>query len=78
LIVTNGKYGSVLNMNEIFSIESEHSVRDLSGAGDTFLAALVVDYIKNNDIRSAIRFANKCAAWVVSQKGVVIVNPDMI
>ena len=78
LIVTNGKYGSVLNMNEIFSIESEHSVRDLSGAGDTFLAALVADYIKNNNICSAIRFANKCAAWVVSQKGVVIVNPDMI
>jgi len=78
LIVTNGKYGSILNMSEIFSIESEHSVRDLSGAGDTFLAALIADYIKNNDIRSAIRFANKCAAWVVSQKGVVIVNPDMV
>ena len=46
--------------------------------GDTFLAALVADYIKNNDIRTAIRFANRCAAWVVSQKGVVIINSDMI
>ena len=78
LIVTNGKYGSVLNMNERFSIESEHSVRDLSGAGDTFLAALVADYIKNNDIRSAIRFANKCAALVVSQKGVVVIDLEKI
>jgi len=74
LIVTKGNDGAVLNNTEIFSIEDEHEVRDLSGAGDTFLAALVADYIKNNDIRTAIRFANKCAAWVVTQKGVVVVD----
>ena len=78
LIVTKGKNGAVLNNTETFPIEDEHEVRDLSGAGDTFLAALVADYIKNNDIRSAIQFANRCAAWVVSQKGVAVVNPDMI
>ena len=35
-------------------------------------AEAVADYIKNNDIRKAIKFANKCAAWVVTQKGVVV------
>lgn len=59
-------------------IVEDHPVRDLSGAGDTFLAALVADYIKNNDIHSAIQFANKCAAWVVTQKGVVVVDLNKI
>ena len=81
LIVTKGKRGAELLSDddnlvriEKFEIEEEHPVRDLSGAGDTFLAALVADYIKNNDIRSAIKFANKCASWVVTQKGVVVVD----
>ena len=77
LVVTLGKRGARLWFTEI-PIEEELEVRDLSGAGDTFLAGLVADYIKNSDIRSAIRFANRCAAWVVSQKGVAIVNPEKI
>ena len=78
LIVTMGKKGALLNLLESYPIEKEHEVRDLSGAGDTFLAGLVADYIKNTDIRKAIRFANRCATWVVSQKGVVTVDPDKI
>ena len=78
LVITKGQHGAVLNFAEEFPIENEHEVRDLSGAGDTFLAGLVADYIKNNDIRSAIRFANRCAAWVVSQKGVAVINPEKI
>lgn len=81
LIVTRGKEGSRLLSDddnlvriEDFPIEDEHEVRDLSGAGDTFLAALVAFYVKNNDIRRAIQFANKCAAWVVTQKGVAVVD----
>lgn len=79
LIVTMGSEGAVLHpTSEHFPIENEHEVRDLSGAGDTFLAGLVADYIKNNDIRRAIKFANKCAAWTVTQKGVVVVNPEQL
>ena len=78
LIVTKGKHGSILNHNEEFLIENIHDTRDLSGAGDTFFAALVADYIKNNDICRAIRFANKCASWVVTQKGVVVVDINKI
>ena len=76
--MTKGKDGAVLNNNEKFPIEDEHEVRDLSGAGDTFLAALVAKYIENYDICEAIKFANKCAAWVVTQKGVVVVDLSKI
>ncbi len=78
LIVTKGREGAVLNYAENFPIEEEHDVRDLSGAGDTFLAALVAKFLENYDIREAIRFANKCAAWVVTQKGVVVVDLNKI
>lgn len=85
LIVTKGSEGAelitnTLNLNEKkeFKIENEHPVRDLTGAGDTFLAALVVEYLKNNDINEAIKFANKCASWVVTQKGVVPVDSQKI
>lgn len=77
LIVTMGKEGARYWMNN-YPIETEHEVRDLSGAGDTFLAALVAKYLENNDICEAIRFANKCAAWVVTQKGVVTVDINKI
>lgn len=77
LVVTLGKEGSMLWFDK-FPIENTHIVRDLSGAGDTFLAGLVADYIKNNDIYKAIQFANKCAAWVVTQKGVVVVDKEKI
>ena len=59
---------------ESFYITEKHDIRDLSGAGDTFLAALVAEFVKNNDICEAIKFANKCASWVVTQKGVVTVD----
>lgn len=76
LIVTRGRDGAMLNNALIYNIENEHPVRDLSGAGDTFLAGLVAKYIKTSDIRSAIEFANKCASWVVTQKGVTVIDVD--
>tara|TARA_S200002703_G_scaffold91620_1_gene79122 strand:+ start:10184 stop:10918 length:735 start_codon:yes stop_codon:yes gene_type:complete len=49
-------------------------VKDLSGAGDTFIAGLVVKYIETEDIEMSIKFANQCASKVVTQKGVAIVK----
>ena len=81
-IATLGKDGAILLTNDgtikRFPIEKEHDVRDLSGAGDTFLAALVAKYLESDNIDEAIQFANKCAAWVVTQKGVVVVNLNKI
>jgi bifunctional ADP-heptose synthase (sugar kinase/adenylyltransferase) len=48
-------------------------VKDLSGAGDTFLSALVVKFIETDDIIQSIKYANHCASKVVTQKGVTII-----
>jgi D-beta-D-heptose 7-phosphate kinase/D-beta-D-heptose 1-phosphate adenosyltransferase len=82
LIITLGKKGAQIQdftdkkipKFTNISIKNEHPVRDLSGAGDTFLAALAVEYINVGDIKEAVKFANKCASWVVTQKGVVPVD----
>jgi len=49
------------------------SVSDTSGAGDTFIAALVCSFLANNNIELAIREANKAATSVVKKRGVVSV-----
>jgi D-glycero-beta-D-manno-heptose-7-phosphate kinase len=48
-------------------------VSDVSGAGDTFMAGLVYEYIKTNDITKAIQFANECASKVVQERGVTTI-----
>ena len=48
-------------------------VKDTSGAGDSFMAALVVNYYKHRDIHSSIEFANKCASEIVKKKGVSVI-----
>ncbi len=47
-------------------------VQDASGAGDTFMAGLVVKFLETQDIMASIRFANECASKVVSQRGVTV------
>jgi len=49
-------------------------VIDVSGAGDSFLAALVIEYSRSNNIINAIKYANKCASKVVQEKGVTIIQ----
>ena len=68
LIVTRGKYGCEFNGN-MFDVE-DVPIKDVSGAGDTFLSALVVEYVKSQDIIKAIRFAQKCTTIVVQKQGV--------
>ena len=68
LIVTQGKNGCIYK-NETFPTE-EVPVKDVSGAGDTFLAGLVYEYIKSNDIEKAINFAQECTTKVVQKLGV--------
>jgi bifunctional ADP-heptose synthase (sugar kinase/adenylyltransferase) len=80
-IVTLGKDGAIRYYNddgecktEQYPNVNEHPVRDLTGAGDTFLAGLVAGFLEKNNIDDAIIFANRCAAWAVTQKGVAVVD----
>ena len=68
VIVTKGKNGCEYQ-GKIYPTESV-SVKDLSGAGDTFLAGLVSEYIRSKDIYSAIKFAQECTTIVVQKSGV--------
>lgn len=67
LIVTLGSKGAMYR-NIIYPCEKVE-VRDVSGAGDTFLAGLVYKYLKTKNIIESIIFANQCAAKVITKRG---------
>ena len=48
---------------------SSVEVSDVCGAGDTFLAALVHQYLKSQDMDQAILFANLAASITVQHMG---------
>ena len=67
-IVTKGNEGCLFQ-GRIYPTE-DVLVKDISGAGDTFIAGLVVEYLKSNDIKKAIDFAQECTKIVVQKHGV--------
>jgi D-beta-D-heptose 7-phosphate kinase/D-beta-D-heptose 1-phosphate adenosyltransferase len=48
-------------------------VKDLSGAGDTFISTFVVKFLETDDVGESIKYANQCASKVVSQRGVTTI-----
>lgn len=70
LIVTLGKQGCKY-MDTLYAVPPV-SVKDVSGAGDTFLSGLVAEFLKNRDIDASLEFANKCATKVVQKRGVAV------
>ena len=71
IIITKGGDGSYYN-NEHFPITKKTTV-DVSGAGDTFLAALAFYFMTSHDIKIAIQKANELACKVVSERGVSVI-----
>jgi bifunctional ADP-heptose synthase (sugar kinase/adenylyltransferase) len=72
LIITLGSKGCRYNGKD-FPVK-EVPVKDVSGAGDTFLAGLVRGYLDTNNIYKAIQFAQKCTTLVVQKHGVSTVT----
>jgi len=72
VITTLGEKGCQLN-DKIYPVEKVE-IKDLCGAGDTFLASLAVEYLKTQNIDKAIIYANECATKVVQMKGVNTLN----
>lgn len=72
IIKTIGEKGTEYR-GEIYPVK-EVQVRDLSGAGDTFLAALVYGVVTGQTIKNAITYANNCATIVVQKKGVATIT----
>jgi len=68
LIVTMGANGCIWNKTQ-YPVKEIERVFDVSGAGDTFLAALVFYHIQLPVMEEAIAFANRAAAIAVQNPG---------
>lgn len=70
LIVTRGSRGAEIVNQGLSFAAPRVEVADVTGAGDTFLAALTYQYLVCNDIVSAVQFAIRAAAITVQHLGV--------
>lgn len=71
LIVTLGGDGCDFQ-GEIFAVPEKVPVRDVTGAGDTFLAAFAIQYLESREIKSALNFAQRCCEKVIQKQGVAV------
>ena len=72
IIVTYG-YKGCKYMGKMYPPPRKVITQDLSGAGDTFLAALAVSMTRVGDAETAIAFANECSTAVVEKRGVTTI-----
>lgn len=72
LITTLGDAGCRYR-NNTYSVKKVE-IKDMTGAGDTFIASLVYKYTMTDDMESAILFANDCATTIVQQRGINIIG----
>lgn len=70
LIVTRGAKGAEVIHHDIFESSPQVEVVDVTGAGDTFLAALAYQYLVTKDIGMSVSFANRAAGITVQHLGV--------
>lgn len=73
LIITKGGKGAEYD-GVLYSSENLN-VFDVVGAGDTFLSALVVFYLKYAKIELAIPYANRAAGIAIQHQGTYVLNP---
>lgn len=74
LIVTRGRFGCDYNGKNYPN--KEVPIKDLSGAGDTFLSTLASEYINTKNIELSIEFANKVSEMAVQRKGVTLIKKE--
>jgi len=68
LIITKSNDGCQ-HKNKKYPVE-DVNVKDVSGAGDTFMSGLVTEMVRVENIDIAINFAQECATKVVQKLGV--------
>jgi len=74
LIVTLGAKGCRYRGKVYGSTDVE--VKDVSGAGDSFLSGLIYKYLETKDINVSLYYANLVARTAVAERGVSIVRPE--
>ena len=76
MVITVGSKGA-LYRGQVYPVVPRDIV-DVCGAGDTFIAALVVHYVQYFNAPEAIRFANLCASISVEKSGVYNVSLEEV
>ncbi|MDA7494515.1 PfkB family carbohydrate kinase [bacterium] len=71
LIVTQGPKGCFYR-NKRYPVPLVE-VKDVSGAGDTFLSAFAFQYTITENVANSIEFANECSTKVVQKRGVTTI-----
>lgn len=69
LIVTRGARGATVIHHNLECSAPEVEVADVTGAGDTFLAAFAYQYCTTQDLTEAIKFAVRASAVTVQHLG---------
>jgi bifunctional ADP-heptose synthase (sugar kinase/adenylyltransferase) len=70
IIVTLGSQGAYYD-GELIPQNNPQQTIDVSGAGDTFVAAFAVKFLETLEEKVSIEYANKISSIVVSKRGVV-------
>ncbi len=80
LIITLGDKGCLLVDEYSVKVYPALPIKaiDVTGAGDTFIAALAVAMSEGKDIKRAIQFANRAASIAVTKKGTQYVKRNEI
>ncbi len=76
LIITKGNKGASYKGRDYHC--PEVVVEDVCGAGDTFLSALVFNFLNTRDLERAIVYANKAAGIAVQHSGTYVLTKDDI
>lgn len=76
LIITQGDKGAYYN-NVLYESKPVE-VHDVCGAGDTFFASLIFNFLLTKSLTKAIKFANKCARMTVRKSGVYALTKEDI
>lgn len=63
-------YEGVKHLDKIYPSPRPLETIDVSGAGDTFVAAFTIKYLETKTISTSLEFANEMASIVVAKKGV--------
>jgi len=77
IVAKKGSKGmTIVGKNDFVKHIPAYNVKnpDVTGAGDTVIAALSIAYAKTNDIEFSAKFANAAAAIVVGKSGTAVVG----
>ena len=77
LIVTHGDLGAIWN-GWVFPAEVVGDVTDVTGAGDTFLAAFAYEFLIQEFVQAAIKFAIRASGITVQHVGVYAPRLDQL